>query len=84
MIDPTADEIHAAAEEAIGVFLARLGNDFSTSRFVILAECIDEDGRRPVWSATGRDQQAWETLGLLMQGVQREQAALTADYLDGD
>jgi hypothetical protein len=80
--EPTYEQIREAAEAAVGLFLSKLGSDLSTGKFVLMVEVLSDDGTRPVWTATGENQQAWDTLGLLQYGIQREQAAITSDYLE--
>jgi hypothetical protein len=72
--EPTPEQVNAAAEKAIGVFLAELGSDFSTGKFVLIAEAVDaESGKRSLWAAVADDQTPWDTMGLLTYMTSIEQ-----------
>jgi hypothetical protein len=73
--EPPREDVQAAADRAIGVFLSELGSDLATGKFALLVEALDEDGKRGLWMVTHPDQTAWETLGLLQYGIQCEQSA---------
>ena len=44
------------------------------TKWVILAETIDADGDRGLWSLCSESATAWDTLGLLQFALHREQA----------
>lgn len=49
------------------------------TRWIVLAEGVDVNGERAVWAYSAEDSKSWDSLGLLQYGIQREQAALTAN-----
>lgn len=49
--------------------------NFMVTKWVLVAEVIDEDGERCVWADTAERQTAWDSLGLLNYATQMEQAA---------
>lgn len=68
MTEPTSEEIAAAANEAVTLFLRELGSDLSTGRFVLVVESVDEDGKLGIWTAEAAEQPIWVSLGLLEYG----------------
>jgi len=58
------------------------GDDVSlmTTKFVLVAEGMDENGERGIYTATHEGARAWDTIGLLQFGLMNEQAALTAHH----
>lgn len=68
------DEVGEALSAAVQGVLASYG--VMATRHVLLVECVEESGDRVVWSATHDGSTSWDTLGLLMYGVQREQAGV--------
>lgn len=65
--------------EAVRGALGSAAGEMAT-RVVVLAETMDADGVVALWSATDDDSKPWQTLGLLMWAVQREQAELVRDF----
>ena len=47
------------------------------TRWVVLIETLDKDGDRGLWSLSDHDAKPWDTLGMLMFGVQKEQARIS-------
>jgi hypothetical protein len=47
------------------------------TRWVVLVETLDKDGDRGLWSLADHDAKPWDTLGMLMFGVQKEQARIS-------
>jgi hypothetical protein len=48
------------------------------TRWVVLAESIDEDGQRGLWLITQEDARAWDTIGMLTYALHLEQARTVA------
>ena len=71
----TARAVVGAVRDAL---VAEVGE--VATRVVVLAETIDADGLLALWSATDDDSKPWQTLGLLMWAVQREQAQMVQDF----
>lgn len=64
----TRESVTAALDQAF-----RDGGDMVT-RWALVAEVIDEDGARSVWTLAPPEAKAWDTLGLLAFAQQIEQA----------
>lgn len=47
-----------------------------TLKWVALVETVDPDGERGVWTMTSADVKAWDTLGLLEYGKQKQNAQI--------
>lgn len=47
-----------------------------TLKWVALVETVDPDGERGVWTMTSADVKAWDTLGLLEYGRQKQNAQI--------
>lgn len=62
------EQIGAALDQAF-----RESGDMVT-RWALVAEVIDEDGARSVWTLAPDEAKAWDTLGLLAFAQQVEQA----------
>lgn len=74
------EDIRVAAEAAVSAFFGSLDvPDLSTGKFALIMEAIDADGSRNLYMATSDGQRAWDTLGLLMYGIQVEQTAQLDD-----
>lgn len=82
MDDPTQEQVRTAAEEAVGVFLSKLGAELSNGRYVLMVEAIGLEGQRGLWIATPKEQTSWDSLGLLTYGIQLEQAVTAGDTND--
>jgi hypothetical protein len=52
--------------------------------FVVIANCVDGDGDRSVYSKTAHDQRCSDTLGLLAFVLAREQARAAGLLDDGE
>lgn len=69
--------VQQALQEAIRATLAEHGE--LATRFVLTAEAVNaEDGQRALYWATSDDIKAWEVVGMLEYGVQREKAQIMA------
>lgn len=77
MPDPqdTAQSVVEAVRGALGANAGEMA-----TRVVVIAETMDADGQVALWSATDDDSKSWQTLGLLMWAVQREQAGIVKDF----
>ncbi len=81
-----------AQDRALGFVQEVLGlaepEGVMVNKFVILAEGMDSDGRRAFYSLTNPGATAWDMVGLLQYGLQRQQAREFVDDLgasgDGD
>jgi hypothetical protein len=49
------------------------------TKWVLLSETIDAEGARGLWCFCNEGATAWDTLGLLMFALQREQAKIRED-----
>lgn len=49
---PTPEGLQASGERAVAAFIAELGEDMSTGKFVLLAEVIDQNGDRGEWASS--------------------------------
>jgi hypothetical protein len=74
-------EVREAVEGAISGALHATDGDMLT-RWVLLAEVIEDSGSRAVWCITPEDMKAWDTLGLLTYAQQIEQAGAVVDGID--
>lgn len=54
------------------------------TKWVVMIESMDEEGNRGVWTVTNEDAMPWDTLGIMMFGIQREQSRLVVDELKRD
>ena len=52
-----------------------------TTKWVVLADVIDEDGVRWLWALGSSGATAWDIKGLLLQALDVERAKTVADYL---
>ena len=75
MDDPTPEEVANYAEEAVRMFLSKVGNDLATGKFLLVVESINLDGERGAWYAAPSDQTPWESLGLLKYAENMELAS---------
>lgn len=54
------------------------------TKFVVIAEVIDPEGERGVWTETHEDALRWDTYGLLVEALQAEKARQIAEEIEGD
>lgn len=54
------------------------------TKYMIVAEVIDSDGVRGIWSDTHDGATRWDTYGLLMEALTAEQAQQARDSRDED
>lgn len=66
------DEIRARFASAISNAMA--AEDEMVTKWICLAEAIDDDGRRAMWLLTDTEAKPWDTLGMLTFAVQQIQA----------
>lgn len=66
------DEIRDSVGNALSQAL--VGQSEMVNRWVALVEVMDSDGERAVYVMAPEGAKSWDTLGLLMFGVQMEQA----------
>lgn len=59
---------------AVGTLIMSIDPGAMVQRFVLLAEVVDADGERALWTLTAPDAKPWDTLGLMVYGQQLEQA----------
>lgn len=70
-------DVQQALQAAVKAALAEQGE--LATRFVLVAEAVNaEDGKRALYWATSDEIRAWEALGMLEYGVQREKAQIMA------
>lgn len=67
--------IEAAVNDAIENIIRQHEGGF-TIRWVAIVETAGPDGSRGVWTMTSPDVKAWDTLGLLEYGKQRQAAQI--------
>lgn len=68
------EEVERRLGDAVAGALQTNG-EFLT-KFVLLAETVDAEGNRGVWTATSDGMTAWDSIGLLQFALYREQQAL--------
>jgi hypothetical protein len=66
------DPLQRSINEAIGSALR--GNSEMATKWLALVEVMDGDGERALYMTTSDGMKAWDSLGLLMFGVQHEQS----------
>lgn len=70
--------IRRELSDAVAGVLQRHGE--MLTKWIVLAEGIGaEDNERGLWMATAEGATAWDSLGMLMHAIQREQASVTAE-----
>lgn len=72
-------ELQEAGLDAMQHLLNTIDPTAVVTRFVILAEVVDEEHGRCVWAIRAPDQRAWDTLGLLDFARSLEYAAADKD-----
>lgn len=80
---PEPIEIQKQIGEAIAEVLRR-NTASMTVKFVALAEVMDGDGHRGMWTFTSDDITAWDSMGLLQHAFAMEQADVIAARLNPD
>jgi hypothetical protein len=83
-VDDDADkELQVEIQEVLAELFAHRGGNFLT-RYVLLAEVMEEDGGKATWMSASPGMKSWETYGFLRFGLAHEDAAITADAVRGD
>lgn len=77
------EAIEAAIGAAIEHVLREHGGEF-TLKWLALVETSDSNGERGMWAMTSDDLKAWDTLGLLEYGKQRQVTQLLNDSSSDD
>ncbi len=70
-IEDFQTQMHAAVSEVV-----RKDDGAILGRWVLVAECIEQDGRRSTLTSCAPDQMAWESMGLLSMARGIENGAL--------
>jgi hypothetical protein len=66
------EQLQGAIDHAIADGLR--GNSEMATKWLALVEVMDGEGERALYMATSEGMKSWESLGLLMFGVQHEQS----------
>jgi hypothetical protein len=66
------DDRQRAALTAVSDLVQQLDPGAMVTRFVVLAEVIDADNDRALWSFTAPDATKWDSMGLLQFALRRE------------
>jgi hypothetical protein len=74
----------AALQADLHAALSRVINDHEDgasylTRFVVLAEVVEDDGQRVLWTVAAEGMRRWDTLGLLEDARLREYTAAVRD-----
>ena len=68
-------------EDAVQAMIESFAPGGLATRFLIVAEVIDEEGKRNIWTASHEDSTRWDNYGLLMEALQQEKAEHTESLL---
>lgn len=80
----SADDTEAVREDVGQALTQALGkHGYMTTRWVVGAEVIGQDGERSLWGLCPVGQKAWDTLGILHHLDQLEAAERTAEAVEG-
>lgn len=79
---PAENESKDDSDNLMGLFIQGLDPGAMLTKYVVVAEGIDEDGDRAVYTSTHEGATAWDVLGLLSYAKGREEAALTKAALE--
>lgn len=74
------DAMNAEIHEALSTIIAKYGSPITT-KWVVLAESIEENGQRGMWMLTTPGQQRWESLGMLHYAIGKETAAEVLNFI---
>lgn len=77
------ERLRDQVERAISTALQGVEQSILT-KFVVIAETVDGDGQRGLWSMAGGDAMSWDTKGMLSEALDRERAATFAALLRDD
>lgn len=73
-MSPMEESLDAAIREVIAKHPENSEAPEMVTKWVTLIEVVDTNGNRGLWTATGDDVKAWDTLGLLQYGVELQRA----------
>ena len=82
MTDFDTEAWRAAAQQAVSTVAGEYGH--MITRYILVAETMDEDGERAVLMAASPDQRAWDSIGLLGYALQLEQAGTLLEAVEGE
>ena len=68
----------------VGQLIETMDPGAFVTKYVLVAEVIDSEGKRGVWSDTHDEATRWDTYGLLMEALTAEQAKQALDSQDDD
>lgn len=57
------------------------GHGDLVTRWVLLIEVVDQEGRRAMWNLASPDMKSWDALGMLTYATQIEQAGTVEEVL---
>lgn len=72
-------EAQHLTNDALSDLIQQIDPNAMLTRWVVLAEIVDAEGERGLWTLSAPDQRAWDTLGLLDYARALEHAAQRAD-----
>jgi hypothetical protein len=70
--------------QELAAAIAPVFGDEMVTKWVFLCEVMDGDGRRATYLLSQPDARVWDSLGLLMFGLQVEQARTVVEYIERD
>lgn len=74
-----SERIRQVTQDALADMIAKLDPGAMLTRYIVLAEVVDAEGRRALWSGSAPDQKTWDTMGLLDYARAVEYAATAKD-----
>lgn len=80
MSDGDIDDLRADIGATVTAMLSKHERSMTTKWFV-LAETIDEDGERGLWTLASDGATSWDVKGMLREALDVEAAKTFADYL---
>jgi hypothetical protein len=72
-----SDELQRLLENAVSSAVRDVDGGMVT-KWVMLAEGIDEDGERALWLVANKDALSWDTIGMLHYALALEQARINS------
>jgi hypothetical protein len=66
-------DIQKAISDALAEVFRKI-EDGMLTRWVVLAESLDDEGQRGLWLVAPEDAKAWDTIGMLTYALHLEQA----------
>jgi len=70
------------SDDLISQFVDGLDPGAMVTKFVVIAEGIDPQGERAVYTATHENANSWDVMGLLKYAMTREESSMVADYIE--